>query len=118
MVNNVKFVPLLVCYPGGGGGNWLSSLIYRLEHNDTENFNILLNNFHREKKSSNVVAVHCPYTPISEYQYLKKIIFTGLYCFNIYVNVLYKQNLNLTIGAQENFDINSNDFFLMKHWGK
>jgi len=121
MVNNLIFVPLLVCFPGGGGGNWLSSLIYRLEHNNTENFNILVNNFHNEKKSASVITRHCPYTPITEYQYLKKIIFTGLCSFNIYVNVVYKRNkyyCNLPIGAQENFDIQSNDFLFNEAMGK
>ena len=84
--------PLLVCFPGGGGGNWLSNLIFRLEYNKITDLDKNYVNFHSTIKSRQVLIDHCSLQTVSEDRYIKKIIFAGFYSFNIYINSIYKNN--------------------------
>jgi len=110
--------PFIICFPGGAGGHWLSSLVRRLECNDTQQFDILMQNFHSALKSSNVLLSHYPYSTIlPKHQNLKKIILTGSYQFNIYINLVCKNHIYdnfflkmLKNDIQKKFNVFSNEF--------
>ena len=115
----------LICFPGGAGGNWLSSLVRRLECNDIQRVDILMHNFHSAKKSRNIVLSHYPYSTIlPKHQNLKKIIFTGSYHFNIYINVVCKTHVHdnflkiLKNDIQKKFIVFSNAFTFNEAWSK
>jgi hypothetical protein len=72
---------ITVSFPGGAGGNWLSNLIYCLEHNIQPVSTAL--NFHNHTKSKNVVLTH-------EIDNKQCVFFNGTALFNIYLNVVVK----------------------------
>lgn len=88
-------VKLLVCYPSGAGGWWLSNLIHKLERNQFGNESDNVVNFHKHTKSRNVQVSHYPITPLPDnLQYQHVINFSGLCYFNFYLNVIEKLYLD------------------------
>lgn len=82
---------LLVCYPSGAGGWWLSNLIHKLETNQFSNENAAVVNFHAHRHSTNVYLSHYPITPLdNNLAENYKINFTGSCLFNFYINVIQK----------------------------
>jgi hypothetical protein len=83
---------LLVCYPSGAGGWWLSNLIHKLETNSFFNEATAVVNFHKHTHSNSVYLSHYPITPIDKdlLENTYKINFTGNCLFNFYLNVVHK----------------------------
>jgi hypothetical protein len=89
---------LIFYYPRGGGGNWLSNLVWHLERGSTELPNVDVV-FDQQPRSNQLEALHAfeilnPLAP-SEllYQYKKysKFILLSTDClFNMYINDAYK----------------------------
>ena len=75
---------LYIEYPAGGGGRWLTNLIFNLENSIEPNTNVL-KNYHNEKQSANVVLCHRLNEPVDSH-----IKFGGPYSFNFYINFLIK----------------------------
>lgn len=84
-------VKLLVCYPSGAGGWWLSNLIHKLETNQYYNEQDPVVNFHHHPKSNNVYLTHYPITALpNDLIFKHSINFTGRCFFNFYINVIEK----------------------------
>jgi hypothetical protein len=84
-------VKLLVCYPSGAGGWWLTNLIHKLERNQHQNEHVTVRNFHLHTQSNSVYVSHYPITPLPDnLTFDKKINFSGNCFFNFYLNVVEK----------------------------
>lgn len=84
-------IKLLVCYPSGAGGWWLSNLIHKLQINQFDNEHINTVNFHRHTRSNSVYVSHYPITTLPDnIVYDQSINFTGSCFFNFYINVIEK----------------------------
>ena len=90
----------IIIYPHGGGGNWLTNLIYHLEKNDKMLSNAELI-FDHEQKSNNIDLSH----GVEWYQqntvflldtskWDRKILFSCAYSFNAYINDTHKIKYN------------------------
>jgi hypothetical protein len=88
-------IKLLVCYPSGAGGWWLTNLIHKLEINQFQNEEARVKNFHQHPQSTNVYVSHYPITPLPDnLVFENKINFTGDCFFNFYLNVVEKLYIN------------------------
>lgn len=72
---------LKIAYPGGAGGNWLSNLIFALEHDQVPVQQQV--NWHLSSKSSSIKLSH-------DVEDKSQIFFNGRAVFNIYLNVVKK----------------------------
>lgn len=77
---------LIINFPGGAGGNWLSNLIFNIE---TKLHKVPTNNleYHNSPKSKLVKLTHNIDADIG-------INYNTVYCFNVYINVIIKGNSN------------------------
>lgn len=72
---------MTIVFPGGGGGAWLSNLIYCLEHNEPpQPANV---NFHSHEKSTKIHVTH-------DVDNKQNVFFNGSAVFNMYLNVVVK----------------------------
>jgi len=83
-VEDKKLKKIVVKFPGGGGGHWLSHLCYCLENNTIYNNNIELN-FHNHTLSENVVTAHFCET--------YDILLSTKCKFNLFLNSVLKNEL-------------------------
>lgn len=84
-------IKLLVCYPSGAGGWWLTNLIHKLERNQFQSEHTTVRNFHLHPQSDNVYVSHYPITALpNNLTFDKKINFSGSCFFNFYLNVVEK----------------------------
>lgn len=77
---------LILCFLGGAGGNFISNMLFNLQHPlslDIHEYND--NHFHRACKSRDIKLVHHHEDNCK--------IYTGNFKFNQYLNVVYKFNI-------------------------
>lgn len=75
---------MLLYFPNGAGGNWLSHLIYCLQNNTVET--VISPNYHSAKRLE-LIHDHGRYD-LADYS--KDIIFGGRHAYNYYINFLTK----------------------------
>jgi hypothetical protein len=76
-MNNI----LTLCYPGGGGGNWLRNLVYCLEHDILPQAQSV--NYHDALKSKSILLTHDRSTE-------NCVFFNTTSIFNVYLNIVIK----------------------------
>ena len=90
----------VIIYPHGGGGSWLSNLIYHLETND-ESLPAVELVFDHERNAKSIDFFHGVewYQPnkltiLDKSKWDRKILFSCVYAFNVYVNDTHKIQYN------------------------
>jgi hypothetical protein len=94
---------LAIVYPGGGGGKWLSHLIFCLENNQTQIESVTPFNFHKHKHSNNVIVTHWQHALSPDVSDIPTIVFSSKYKFNFYLNSFLKELVNRS--TWENYTI-------------
>ena len=115
---------LAVVYPGGGGGHWLTHLIFCLENNQTKIKDDIPRNFHNHARSKNIVVTHWQHTLTTELLSVPTIVFSSKYKFNFYLNSFLKSIIHwstwekYTITDQFNDLSQQSSYKFTKEWTK